>query len=103
MNILLPCTTGQKQWNQGNENARRDDKDQNKVMKIRQKLQKHSHKNTPYTTRQKSPKQDKDDKKKSQKHKNTHSNIQYSNSYKLVHSIVPKNHTNIKKIPLIIK
>ena len=33
-------------------------------MKIRQKLQKHSHKNTPYTTRQKLSKLDKNDQNK---------------------------------------
>ena len=40
---------------------------------------------------------------KSQKDMIIHSNVQYGDSYKSLHSTAPKNHTKTKTIPLIIK
>ena len=41
-------------------------------------------------------------KKKSQKHKKIHNNVQYSEIYKSLHSILTKKHTNSNTISLII-
>ena len=67
------------------------------MTKIRQNRPKQSHKNTPYTKRQKLTKQG------HQKSKTIQNNVQYSDSYKSLKSTVPKNNTKTKKIPLIIK
>ena len=67
-------------------------------MYYKTKIPKQSNENTPYATRPKALKRDKNDQKKSQKHKTIHSTIQYIDSYKSLHSTVPKTHTNRKTI-----
>ena len=77
--IVQPCSTRQKQ-------SEKDKNNRNKFTKTHHILQ------------------DKNDQKKtkvipknSQKHKMVHSNVQFSDSYKSLHSIVPKNHTNTNR------
>ena len=62
-----------------------------------------SHENTPYTTTQKQPKEDKLTKTKIQHHRVIHSTWLCSDCYKSKHIKIPINHTNTKTILIIIK
>ena len=54
--------------------------------KNKTKKPKQGHENTPYTPRKEQPKKDKKNKTKSQNTQDVHSTVQYSNSYKSLHS-----------------